>query len=125
MGRRGPVKYKGAPSWALSLMWVGSRPLAVCGIRNETSGASGDELNEYDRFCPPVSGTTRLTYCPGRKVSGGSGSSCMEKLVVVSERWLIALIWPLWLATPVLQTLEVAAIRMTQSEFGRIWQART
>ncbi len=49
----------------------------------------------------------------------------MEKLVVVSERWLIALIWPLWLATPVLQTLEVAAIRMTQSEFGRIWQART
>jgi hypothetical protein len=64
-------------------------------IRKETSGACGDELNEYERFCPPESGMAMLTYCPGRNVSGGSASSFMEKLVVVSERWSIALIWPL------------------------------
>jgi hypothetical protein len=65
-----------------------------------------------------------LTYWPGRKLSAAGSSRS------IGSRWSIGQRGhggdgASKLATPVLQAVDEAGTRITQSERGRIWQAST
>ncbi|MOA55927.1 hypothetical protein D3C78_1798160 [compost metagenome] len=65
-----------------------------------------------------------FTYWPGRKPRLAAASSSMAKPMVESDRVSTAASVPSKVVTPVLHACDEAGILITQSDFGRVWQAR-
>src|ERR1700722_14628226 len=100
------------------------RPLGTLRTTNETRDAPGGELNEYERD-NALPGTSTLTYWPGRNVSSSGASTSTVNSMVESDSLSTFASVPSCRETPVLHAADNAGTRITQSERGRVWHART